>query len=342
MSVIHPMQAVARAIRVTLSSCLCPFYLMVVVTTFFCAPAFSQNPPPPNVEGVSVSPQPVQVLPNGTLGNDTYATITVTWDRPLTIYDGTWNIVLDTGGAPIATDDLNGNPSCTYSPIYIGIAPNGVTSWSGPIGLCGDLFSGTWSLSVEMCSAVCGGSSSGSMSVQAAQYTFSVSPTVIPVGTQATATLTRNPSDSGWGYYLSATLTDCQSSSVQNELQMTYGGNLTMNGTTAQQTFTSNATSLPGDVTCTVSAFENESGNGYPPSNPYGIVGSAKVTFKAPLQNIDGPSCPRSGGEGMCGSPINLTDGDTWVQADDYELPGLGGGELPPSFAHGIIRRLLS
>lgn len=34
-----------------------------------------------------------------------------------------------------------------------------------------------------------------------------------------------------------------------------------------------------------------------------------------------GPSCPRSGAENMCGSPINLTNGNTYVQADDYELP---------------------
>jgi RHS repeat-associated protein len=39
-----------------------------------------------------------------------------------------------------------------------------------------------------------------------------------------------------------------------------------------------------------------------------------------------GPDSPRSGCEGQCGSPINLTNGNTWVQADDYELPGLGGG----------------
>lgn len=39
-----------------------------------------------------------------------------------------------------------------------------------------------------------------------------------------------------------------------------------------------------------------------------------------------GPSCPRSGGENMCGSPINLTNGNTWLQSDDYELLGLGGG----------------
>jgi len=39
-----------------------------------------------------------------------------------------------------------------------------------------------------------------------------------------------------------------------------------------------------------------------------------------------GPNFPRSGCEGQCGSPINLTNGNTWLQADDYELPGLGGG----------------
>jgi hypothetical protein len=36
-----------------------------------------------------------------------------------------------------------------------------------------------------------------------------------------------------------------------------------------------------------------------------------------------GPNFPRSGCEGQCGSPINLTNGNTWLQADDYELPGL-------------------
>jgi len=39
-----------------------------------------------------------------------------------------------------------------------------------------------------------------------------------------------------------------------------------------------------------------------------------------------GPSFPRSGCEGMCGMPINLTNGNTWARADEYELPGLGGG----------------
>jgi YD repeat-containing protein len=39
-----------------------------------------------------------------------------------------------------------------------------------------------------------------------------------------------------------------------------------------------------------------------------------------------GPSCPRAGAENMCGSPINLTNGNTWVHASDYALPGIGGG----------------
>jgi YD repeat-containing protein len=39
-----------------------------------------------------------------------------------------------------------------------------------------------------------------------------------------------------------------------------------------------------------------------------------------------GPSVPRSGCEGTCGSPINLTNGNVWVEQLDYSLPGLGGG----------------
>jgi len=34
----------------------------------------------------------------------------------------------------------------------------------------------------------------------------------------------------------------------------------------------------------------------------------------------------RSGCEGICGSPINLTNGNTYIQQQDYSLPGLGGG----------------
>jgi len=39
-----------------------------------------------------------------------------------------------------------------------------------------------------------------------------------------------------------------------------------------------------------------------------------------------GASSPRSGCEGICGSPINLTNGNTWTRQQDYALPGLGGG----------------
>lgn len=57
------------------------------------------------------------------------------------------------------------------------------------------------------------------------------------------------------------------------------------------------------------------------------IVATATVTYQESPNNADlGPSCPRSGSEGTCGSPITLTNGNTWTQADDYELPGLGGG----------------
>ena len=39
-----------------------------------------------------------------------------------------------------------------------------------------------------------------------------------------------------------------------------------------------------------------------------------------------GPPSSDSGCKGMCGSPINLTTGNVWIQRRDYSLPGLGGG----------------
>jgi uncharacterized protein DUF6531 len=51
------------------------------------------------------------------------------------------------------------------------------------------------------------------------------------------------------------------------------------------------------------------------------------VTFGPPDNSPDlGSSAPRSGCEGICGSPINLASGNTWIQRQDYSLPGLGGG----------------
>jgi hypothetical protein len=38
-----------------------------------------------------------------------------------------------------------------------------------------------------------------------------------------------------------------------------------------------------------------------------------------------GPAGARSGCEGICGSPVNLTNGNTYIQQQDYSLPGLGG-----------------
>jgi len=74
-----------------------------------------------------------------------------------------------------------------------------------------------------------------------------------------------------------------------------------------------------------VGAFDTGTGT------PYGVW-SWYVTTDTPAvaqqsTSLDlGPSFPRSGCEGMCGSPINLTNGNTWTSADEYELPGLGGG----------------
>lgn len=39
-----------------------------------------------------------------------------------------------------------------------------------------------------------------------------------------------------------------------------------------------------------------------------------------------GAASPRSGCEGTCGSPLNLTNGNIWIKEDEYSLPGLGGG----------------
>jgi YD repeat-containing protein len=57
------------------------------------------------------------------------------------------------------------------------------------------------------------------------------------------------------------------------------------------------------------------------------LTANTSVTYQANLSSADlGPSCPRAGAENVCGSPINLTNGNTWVAAADYALPGLGGG----------------
>jgi hypothetical protein len=42
--------------------------------------------------------------------------------------------------------------------------------------------------------------------------------------------------------------------------------------------------------------------------------------------DLGGPGIESSGCEGTCGMPINLTNGNTWIEQHDYSLPGLGGG----------------
>jgi YD repeat-containing protein len=42
--------------------------------------------------------------------------------------------------------------------------------------------------------------------------------------------------------------------------------------------------------------------------------------------DLGGPDIESSGCEGTCGLPINLTNGNTWIEQLDYSLPGLGGG----------------
>lgn len=53
------------------------------------------------------------------------------------------------------------------------------------------------------------------------------------------------------------------------------------------------------------------------------------VLYPLPQDNTPdlGPAgTSKSGCEGICGSPINLTNGNTYIQHQDYTLPGLGGG----------------
>jgi hypothetical protein len=36
-----------------------------------------------------------------------------------------------------------------------------------------------------------------------------------------------------------------------------------------------------------------------------------------------GAATPRSGCEGTCGSPINLANGNVWIEKQDYSIPGI-------------------
>jgi YD repeat-containing protein len=70
----------------------------------------------------------------------------------------------------------------------------------------------------------------------------------------------------------------------------------------------------------TVNAYFNGSGGG-------GIVASAPVTLKpSPLQPGDKPDLHCKWCEAHAGSPINLTNGNVWIEQADYSIPGVGGG----------------
>lgn len=64
-------------------------------------------------------------------------------------------------------------------------------------------------------------------------------------------------------------------------------------------------------------------------SNPCSLANCIifTFTFYEDLTADLGPSgAQKSGCEGTCGSPINLTNGNTYIDQSDYSLPGLGGG----------------
>ncbi len=64
--------------------------------------------------------------------------------------------------------------------------------------------------------------------------------------------------------------------------------------------------------------------NSTPPGSPTGLT----VTVTQDNTPDLGAATPRSGCEGTCGSPINLTSGNVWLEKQDYSVPGIGGGLL--------------
>src|SRR5262249_55225174 len=136
-------------------------YVFLIVPLVFIPGAAYPQQSPPSVTSVQITPQPTQsptALP----------TITINWDRPLNPGEGA-DLRLDTGGAPIPFGLPDGSVSCTTTPLHF--SPTGGTSWTQALNVCGDLFSGTYTLTATLCEATCGVSPSGTMTVQAAQYT---------------------------------------------------------------------------------------------------------------------------------------------------------------------------
>ncbi len=87
--------------------------------------------------------------------------------------------------------------------------------------------------------------------------------------------------------------------------------------------------SVPGNRTTVTVPVQIGAGA---PNGPVTIANSVTtVPFSTTFYIADisadlGSSCPRSGGEGTCGRPINLRNGNTWIEQQDYSLAGLGGG----------------
>jgi RHS repeat-associated protein len=272
----------------------------------------------------------VQMSPTTIVGAAVQATVTVSFSQPYDPLSGYDVVAYDPQGAPLGG---NANGGCGWGIQYETI-PNGATSISFTAGpVCSDLLSGSYTLNFYIVygDGTHGASNPQTLTLTAAQYTASITPTTLPFGTTATAKLTRSPglgSGNTKFYYLDLGENgNCNNLGDMNALGLTFGGGaygLTVTDTTGSNTFGSSRSYLPGDMTCTMTFHET---NGALDDPPYETIAQIPVTFKAKVDELDlGPNCPRSGGEGMCGSPINLTNGNTWLQADEYELPGLGGG----------------
>jgi RHS repeat-associated protein len=273
----------------------------------------------------------VSLSPSTVVGASVTAMATVTFNEPAPDQNFEYDLVAyDPQGAPLGG---NGSGGCGWGIIYTNVL-QGATSSTFSVGpACSDLISGSYPLKFYI---LYGNNTQSApvfqtLTLQAAQYTASISPTTLPFGTTATATLTRSP---GFGagnskfYYVDLGENgNCGNSQDMNTIGLVFGGTgaqgLTLTNTTGSNTFQSSRSYLPGDMTCTMTFHET---NGSLDNPPYETIAQIPVTFKAKLDEIDlGPNVPCVG---TCGMPINLTNGNTWLQADEYELPGLGGISL--------------
>lgn len=264
---------------------------------------------------------------NPTLTAPTGSTATITFSEPYDPQAGSHVVTVDPLGSPIGVGSGCGTQGGA-------VIPQGASSITvGPYGPCNDLLSGSYTIEFYLDTDTTHEIGVG-VTLQPAVYSGSITPTTLALGQVATATLTRNAPDPQ-AYSVDMNLGNCSDIPTLNAIAMEWGpggtgfDELFLSPTTGQLTFFAASSYLAGDITCRVDIYEFP-GLGQAnllPSNPHGILFSAQVTFQASRTNLDlGPASPRSGCEGVCGKPINLSNGDTWIQADDYELPGLGGG----------------